>query len=65
MILERNELIIIWNIDDVRTIEPNMSLENCRLVLAHALETHDADRGINWQVFQQSVDVIKEYEVQE
>ena len=62
MILDGNDLIVVWNVDDVRSLEPNMPLEDCRNVLALALDRHDANIGINWQVLQDCIDIIKESE---
>lgn len=41
---------IIWNIDDVLEVRPDLTKEQAREVL-HALRRyHDAELGINWDV---------------
>jgi hypothetical protein len=44
----------IWHVDDVFSINPKLNREQARLVLKMAIDNHDANIGINW-------DVLKEY----
>jgi hypothetical protein len=47
----------IWHVDDVFSINPKLNREQARLVLKMAIDNHDANIGINW-------DVLKEYAIQ-
>ena len=51
---------IIWNIEDVKSLEPNMSDEQSIEVLELALDNHDANEGINWTVLEYWISHIKE-----
>jgi hypothetical protein len=44
----------IWHVDDVFSINSDLNREQARLVLKMAIDNHDANIGINW-------DVLKEY----
>jgi hypothetical protein len=55
---------IIWNIEDVKSLEPNMSDEQSIEVLRLALKNHDANEGINWTVLEYWISQIKEEIVQ-
>ena len=41
-------IIIIWSIDDVLSIRPNLTEEQAMDVLMLAKRRHDANEGINW-----------------
>jgi phosphoenolpyruvate carboxylase len=45
-----NEIRIIWHIDDVREVRPDLTDDEAREVLAQAKKAHDATIGINWDV---------------
>lgn len=40
----------IWHIDDVLSIDPTLSRDRARLVLQMAMDNHNANIGINWDV---------------
>jgi hypothetical protein len=50
----------IWHVDDVLSINSELSREQARLVLTMAMDNHDANCGINWEVLQQYVDQVLE-----
>ncbi|WP_309729919.1 hypothetical protein [Chamaesiphon sp. OTE_75_metabat_556] len=50
----------IWHVDDVLSINSDLSREQARLVLTMAMDNHDANCGINWEVLQQYVDQVLE-----
>jgi hypothetical protein len=50
----------IWHVDDVLSINSDLSREQARLVLTMAMDNHDANCGINWEVLQQYVDQVIE-----
>jgi len=50
--LDKKELsiAIVWTIDDVLSIRPDLSRDQAWIVLRHAKYRHDAEVGINWEV---------------
>jgi hypothetical protein len=42
------QIIIVWDIDDVRSVREDLSNEQCQEVLDYAKRNHDAGEGINW-----------------
>lgn len=45
-----NEIAIIWHIDDVREVRPDLTDEQARDVFYSVQENHDATIGVNWDV---------------
>lgn len=43
---------ITWTVDDVLEVAPDLNMEQCRQVLARAIDLHDANIGINWEVLE-------------
>ena len=56
---------IVWNIEDVQSLEPGMSDELAIEVLELALDNHDANEGINWTVLEYWISHVKEEEANE
>jgi hypothetical protein len=50
----------IWHTDDVLSLNPNLSREFARLVLQMAMDNHDANIGINWDVLQAYISQVLE-----
>jgi hypothetical protein len=50
----------IWHVDDVLSINSNLSRDRARLVLTMAMDNHDASIGINWEVLQHYIDRVLE-----
>ena len=50
----------IWHVDDVLSINSTLSREQARLVLTIAVDNHDANIGINWEVLQEYVNQVVE-----
>jgi hypothetical protein len=49
-----------WHVDDVLSINSDLSRELARLVLQMAMDNHDATIGINWEVLQIYIDRVLE-----
>lgn len=49
-----------WHVDDVLSINSDLSRELARLVLQMAMDNHDANCGINWEVLQIYIDRVLE-----
>ena len=56
---------IVWNIEDVQSLEPGMSDELAIEVLELALDNHDANEGINWTVLEFWIAEVKKWEEEE
>jgi hypothetical protein len=52
----------IWHVDDVLSINSDLSRDRARLVLTMAMDNHDANIGINWEVLQEYIDRVLEME---
>jgi hypothetical protein len=50
----------IWHVDDVLSINSNLSRNHARLVLTMAMDNHDATIGINWEVLTEYIDRVLE-----
>jgi hypothetical protein len=50
----------IWHVDDVLSINSTLSRERARLVLTMAMNNHDANIGINWEVLKEYIDRVLE-----
>jgi hypothetical protein len=49
-----------WHIDDVLSLNPQLSRDFARLVLQMAMDNHDATIGINWEVLKIYIDRVLE-----
>ena len=52
----------IWHVDDVLSINSTLSRDRARLVLIMAMDNHDANIGINWEVLKDYIDRVLEME---
>ena len=43
---------ITWNIEDVKSLDSDISDEQAIEVLEYELDNHDANNGINWSVLE-------------
>jgi len=50
----------IWHVDDVLSIDPTLSRDRARLVLQMAMDNHDANIGINWDVLKSYIQQVVE-----
>jgi len=49
---DSSQIIIIWSIEDVKSLRPDLTDEQCLDVLSIAERRHDANIGINWEVLE-------------
>ena len=54
----RDRIAIVWNIDDVQELRPDLTDEQAREVLQQAQDRHDAGIGINWDVLEIHADEL-------
>jgi hypothetical protein len=52
------EIAIIWHIDDVQNIRPDLSKQQASDVLIHLKENHDASEDINWDTIETVADIL-------
>jgi hypothetical protein len=52
----------IWHVDDVLSINSTLSRNHARLILTMAMDNHDANIGINWEVLTEHIDRVLEME---
>lgn len=57
--LERQGYIaILWHIDDVKEVRPDLTRKQCIEVLKQCKHGHDAGIGINWDVIEVVADSL-------
>jgi hypothetical protein len=47
---ETGRLAVIWNVEDVKSVRPELTEAQCLEVLDACERKHDANIGINWTV---------------
>lgn len=47
---EKDTCTIVWHIDDVLSVRPDLSNDQARQILLQLKHNHDASIGINWDV---------------
>ena len=58
LLATRREIAVIWCIEDVQEVRPDLSEDQCWEVLAATRRYHDATIGINWDVLQCQADLL-------
>jgi hypothetical protein len=49
LLRSRRRVAILWSIEDVQTIRPDLDADQCWEVLQQAEQEHDANCGITWE----------------
>jgi hypothetical protein len=44
------QIAILWSVNDVHSVRPDLDTEQCLAVLASVKHNHDAEQGVNWTV---------------
>ena len=55
---EYNSIAIIWEIDDVKSIRPDLTDDECMEVLEYAGRKHDANIGITYDALEWNCDYL-------
>ena len=55
---ETNSIAIIWEIDDVKTVRPDLTDDECMEVLDYAERKHDATIGITYDTLERHCDYL-------
>ena len=53
------QIAIIWDIDDVKSLDLELNDEECMEVLMRAQDKHDANQGINWNVLEHFAQLVR------
>lgn len=48
----RQQIAVIWCIEDVQSVRPDLNEDQAWQVLQFASDSHDANWGINWQTLE-------------
>jgi hypothetical protein len=51
-------IAILWGIDDVKSVRPDLTDDQCMEVLDRCENKHDANIGINWLVIEIHADYL-------
>tara|TARA_R100000988_G_scaffold103120_1_gene80950 strand:+ start:2015 stop:2266 length:252 start_codon:yes stop_codon:yes gene_type:complete len=49
---ETNSIAIIWEIDDVKSVRPDLTDDECMEVLGYVDRKHDASLGVCWETLE-------------
>jgi hypothetical protein len=52
------EIAVIWSIDDVQIIRPDLTDQQASDVLIYLKKNHDANEGINWDTIETVADIL-------
>lgn len=52
------QIAVIWSVEDVQCVRPDLSQEQAWEVLQRCRRNHDACIGINWEVLQVVADIL-------
>lgn len=55
------EIAIIWHIEDVQSVRPDLTDEQASNILLHMKKNHDATLGINWDTIESTADFLFPY----
>ena len=47
-----NSIAIIWSIEDVKEVRPDLNDEECMDVLSYVHKKHDATIGVSWETLE-------------
>jgi hypothetical protein len=53
------QIAIIWDIDDVKSLDLELNDKECLEVLMRAKDKHDANQGINWDVLEHFAQLVR------
>lgn len=58
LLAERRQIALIWNIEDVQEIRPDLTANQCWQVLKDAARRHHPTIGLNWDVLSGHADML-------
>ena len=54
----KRQMSIIWSVEDVQTVRPDLDDEQAFKVLQHIKKHHDANIGISWETIEIAADIL-------
>lgn len=57
-LLAKNEIAIVWSVDDVRHVRGDLSHDQAWEVLQHVRNRHDATVGVNWETLTDAAEAL-------
>jgi hypothetical protein len=54
----KNSISVMWHIDDIKTIRPDLNNSESMQVLEFVRDNHDASIGINWDVLEDIAEIL-------
>jgi hypothetical protein len=58
MLWPRHEIAVVWTIEDVEELRPDLTADQCWSVLQECERTHDAGDGINWHALDATAEAM-------
>lgn len=58
LLATRREIAVVWCIEDVQEVRPDLSDDQCWQVLEATRRYHDSTIGINWDVLRCQADLL-------
>lgn len=52
------QIAVIWSVEDVQSIRPDLTAQQAWEVLQFCRKAHDACVGINWEVLEASANIL-------
>lgn len=52
LLADRKQIAVIWSVEDVQSVRPDLTAQQAWEVLQHCRRSHDATIGINWEVLE-------------
>jgi hypothetical protein len=52
LLAERRQIAVVWSVEDVQEVRPDLTDDQCWEVLEQANDRHDAGIGITWDVLE-------------
>jgi hypothetical protein len=53
-----DHIALVWSVEDVLSVAPELTAEQAREVLYHVKRNHDADRGVNWDTLRFAAELL-------
>lgn len=55
---QNNEIAIIWRVEDVQAVRPDLTDEQAMAVLLNVKKNHDANDGVTWETLEAAADFL-------
>jgi len=55
---DTNSIVVIWEIDDIKILRPDLTDDECMEVLDYTERKHDASLGVSWDTLEWNADYL-------